>query len=48
MSKINKIYKILYKEFGPQKWWPTKTKNKQFEVIIGAILTQHDHFDYYL
>ena len=41
MNKISKIYNILYKEYGPQKWWPTRTKNKQFEVIIGAILTQN-------
>jgi len=32
-----KIYKKLHKYFGPQHWWPAKT---QFEVIVGAILTQ--------
>ncbi len=41
MFMLDKIYNILYKEFGPQKWWPTTTKNKQFEVILGAILTQN-------
>ncbi len=41
MNQIKKIYSILYKKFGPQGWWPTSTKNKQFEVIIGAILTQN-------
>ena len=41
MNKIQQIYNILHKEFGPQKWWPAKTKNKQFEIIIGAILTQN-------
>ncbi|MBR9691916.1 endonuclease [Candidatus Woesearchaeota archaeon] len=41
MNKIRKIYDILYKKYGPQKWWPIRTKNKQFEVIIGAILTQN-------
>jgi len=41
MNKLIKIYNILYKEFGPQKWWLAKTKNKQFEIIIGAILTQN-------
>jgi endonuclease-3 related protein len=41
MNKIQSIYKILYKEYGPQNWWPTSTDNKQFEVIIGAILTQN-------
>ncbi|MEA3560313.1 MAG: endonuclease III domain-containing protein [Candidatus Omnitrophota bacterium] len=33
-----KIYKALFKSFGPQNWWPAKTK---FEVIAGAILTQN-------
>lgn len=27
----------MYKVYGPQHWWPAKTK---FEVIVGAILTQ--------
>ncbi len=32
-----KIYKLLLDEFGPQNWWPAKTRQ---EVIFGAILTQ--------
>jgi len=32
------VYKELYKAFGPQEWWPAKTR---FEVIVGAILTQN-------
>lgn len=36
-----KIYKQLYKAYGPQHWWPTISKNKEFEIIIGAILTQN-------
>ena len=35
---LNQIYQILYKHFGPQHWWPGET---QFEIIIGAILTQN-------
>lgn len=31
------IYDLLYQSFGPQNWWPAET---QFEVIVGAILTQ--------
>ena len=31
------IYDRLFKEYGPQHWWPAQTR---FEVIIGAILTQ--------
>lgn len=31
-------YNALYGRFGPQSWWPGDT---QFEVIVGAILTQN-------
>ncbi|MFH1332577.1 MAG: endonuclease, partial [archaeon] len=42
MNEINKIYKTLLKDFGPQGWWPvTDKKNAQFEIIAGAILTQN-------
>lgn len=37
-DKLLAIYKILRKAYGPQKWWPAKTR---FEVIVGAILTQN-------
>ena len=33
-----KIYNRLYEFYGPQRWWPAKTR---FEVIVGAILTQN-------
>jgi len=32
------IYELLFERFGPQHWWPGET---QFEIIIGAILTQN-------
>ena len=32
------FYELLYKAFGPQGWWPGKTR---FEMITGAILTQN-------
>ena len=35
---LRKIYAKLFKEFGPQRWWPARTK---FEVVVGAILTQN-------
>jgi len=41
MNKIIKIYNRLLKSFGKQHWWPIVSKNKQFEIIIGAILTQN-------
>lgn len=37
-KKLLEIYGTLLKSFGPQGWWPAKTR---FEVVIGAILTQN-------
>jgi endonuclease III related protein len=34
---LTAIYERLFDRYGPQHWWPGET---QFEVIIGAILTQ--------
>jgi len=35
------IYEKLLDNFGPQHWWPAET---EFEVIIGAILTQNSNW----
>jgi endonuclease III related protein len=35
---LDEYYNSLFAEFGPQHWWPGRT---QFEVIVGAILTQN-------
>lgn len=35
---LKAYYSTLFKRFGPQGWWPGKTR---FEVIAGAILTQN-------
>ena len=32
------IYRALLREFGPQHWWPGRTR---LEVCVGAILTQN-------
>jgi len=37
-SSIQELYDRLYAEYGPQGWWPAKTRA---EMIIGAILTQN-------
>lgn len=37
-NTLNKIYSKLFNAFAKQHWWPGKT---QFEVIVGAILTQN-------
>jgi endonuclease-3 related protein len=41
MNKLQIIYKVLYKTFGPQHWWPGETP---FEVAVGAILTQNTNW----
>lgn len=38
---LEKIYKRLYNEFGPQNWWPARTR---LEVIVGAVLTQNTNW----
>ena len=40
-STLMQMYTRLLKAFGPQKWWPAQT---QFEVIVGAILTQNTNW----
>lgn len=37
-EKLRAFYAALYRGFGPQGWWPARTR---FEVIVGAILTQN-------
>lgn len=39
---LNDIYQRLYDHYGPQHWWPGKSR---FEVIIGAILTQNTNWN---
>ena len=38
---LRDFYKALFKSYGPQEWWPAKTR---FEVIVGAILTQNTNW----
>ena len=35
---LRAVYRALHRRFGPQYWWPGRTR---FEVIVGAILTQN-------
>ena len=37
-DKIRAYYNTLYRAWGPQHWWPARTR---FEVIVGAYLTQN-------
>ncbi|MGD1211196.1 MAG: endonuclease III domain-containing protein [Candidatus Acidiferrales bacterium] len=35
---LDEYFNSLFTAFGPQHWWPGKT---QFEIVVGAILTQN-------
>jgi endonuclease III related protein len=35
---LETYYEELLRQFGPQRWWPARTR---LEVILGAILTQN-------
>jgi len=37
-GRINNLYKLLYKKYGSQDWWPG---DSTLECILGAILTQN-------
>ena len=37
-DRLRSIYRAMRSRLGPQGWWPGRTR---FEVIVGAILTQH-------
>ena len=37
-QRLSEIFNLLYKFYGPRRWWPADTP---FEVIVGAILTQN-------
>jgi endonuclease-3 related protein len=37
-EQIRAYYDALYAAWGPQHWWPARTR---FEVIVGAYLTQN-------
>ncbi|NQT90311.1 MAG: endonuclease III domain-containing protein [Candidatus Omnitrophica bacterium] len=39
--RLLKIYNLLYKVYGPRRWWPA---DGAFEVCVGAILTQNTNW----
>jgi endonuclease-3 related protein len=40
-EQLRQIYDLAFDYFGPQHWWPGQT---QFEIIVGAILTQNTNW----
>ena len=37
-KQLKAVFRVLYKAYGPQYWWPGDTP---FEVLVGAVLTQN-------
>lgn len=37
-EQLRNYYHTLYRAWGPQHWWPARTR---FEVVVGAYLTQN-------
>jgi endonuclease III related protein len=35
---LRNVYRLLFAQWGPQHWWPGRTR---LEIIVGAILTQN-------
>ncbi len=35
---LREVYRALYRAWGPQHWWPGRTR---LEVVVGAVLTQN-------
>ncbi|MGA1846492.1 endonuclease III domain-containing protein [Deferribacter abyssi] len=40
--KLDRLYEILFHNYGDLKWWPAETP---FEVAVGAILTQNTNWN---
>ena len=40
-EQIREIYRVLAQAWGPQHWWPARSR---FEVIVGAFLTQNTNW----
>jgi len=45
--ELMEIYELLLERFGEQEWWPMKRGfgPKEFEVCVGAILTQNTNWN---
>ncbi len=37
-ERVRQLFRVLFEHYGPQKWWPGKSR---LEIIVGAILTQN-------
>ena len=37
-QRLLRIYHLMFRAYGPQRWWPARTR---FEVVVGTVLTQN-------
>ena len=46
LNQIYEVYEILIDYYGEPSWWPVKfsENHKEFEIIVGAILTQNTNW----
>ncbi len=44
-NKLLALYKKLLKQHGKQHWWPVSSLNPEFEICLGAILTQNTNWN---
>jgi len=41
-AALRQFHDDLLAAYGPQRWWPAQDeRNPRFEILVGAILTQH-------
>ena len=45
MNTLTRIYNILYKEYGPQKWWPTTLEGDLHPSYHGRKLDERQRFE---
>ena len=46
-KNLKQIYEVLMDYYGEPSWWPVKfsENHKEFEIIVGAILTQNTNWN---
>jgi endonuclease III related protein len=45
MDKIIQIYRLLYKEYGPQRWWPTTLEGDLHPTYHGKKISKKQRFE---
>jgi endonuclease-3 related protein len=45
MDKIIQIYRLLYREYGPQRWWPTTLEGELHPTYHGKRINEKQRFE---